>query len=176
MKKIITICDYCEKVIEKKPKFIQTGTEVEEDTYTQDEKDFRLDLCDDCFGAISSVLSTLILERRKDKEQPASDPEEESAALEQQEQEEEPQVQKPAEEGAALKQQDAANKQQAPAKKEAVKNEVDHGRIVALYMAKPPRSIKWIAEDCKCSQQTVINHLVKEGLYKVKKKETAGEE
>lgn len=155
MKKIITICDYCGKVIEKKPRFIQTGTEVEEDTYTQDEKDFRLDLCDDCFGAISSVLSTLILERRKDKEQPAPDPEEE---------------------GAALEQHDAAKEQQELAKKTAAKNEVDHGRIVALYMAKPPRSIKWIAEDCKCSQQTVINHLVKEGLYKVKKKETEEEE
>lgn len=175
MKKIITICDYCEKVIETKPKFIQTGTEVEEDTYTQDEKDFRLDLCDDCFGAISSVLSTLILERRKDKEQSAPDPEEEGAALKQQDQEEEPQVQEPAEESAALKQQEE-KKQQAQVKNAAVKNEVDHGRIVALYMAKPPRSIKWIAEDCKCSQQTVINHLIKEGLYKVKKKETVEEE
>lgn len=165
MKKIITVCDYCEKVIETKPKFIQTGTEVEEDTYTQDEKDFRLDLCDDCFGAISSVLSTLILERRKDKEQPAPDPEEEGAALEQQDAAKK--QQEPAEE-------DAAKKQQEPKKKPV--NEVDHGRIVALYMAKPPRSIKWIAEDCKCSQQTVINHLVKEGLYKVKKKETAEEE
>ena len=188
MKKIITICDYCEKLIEKNPKFIQTGTEVEEDTYTQDEKDFRLDLCDDCFGAISSVLSTLILERRKDKEQSASDPEEEGAAekqqesaeesvsLKQQEPAEEAQDQEPAEDGAALEQHDAAQEQQAPAKKTAAKNEVDHGRIVALYRAKPPRSIKWIAEDCKCSQQTVINHLVKEGLYKVKRKETEEEE
>ncbi len=146
MKKIITICDYCGKVIEEKPRFIQTGTEVDEDAYTQDEKDFRLDLCNDCFGAISSVLSTLILERRKDKEQPAPDPEEE---------------------GAALEQQDAAEKQQAPTSK------VDHGRIVALYTANPPRSIKWIADDCKCTEQTVINHLVKEGLYKTQKERRA---
>ena len=147
MKKIITICDYCEKVIETRPKFIQTGTEVDEDAYTQDEKDFRLDLCDDCFGAISSVLSTLILERRKDKEQSAPDQEDE---------------------GAALEQQDAAEKQQAPEKKKAAApaRQVDHGRIVALYTANPPRSIKWIADDCKCSEQTVINHLKKEGLYK----------
>ena len=147
MKKIITICDYCEKVIETRPKFIQTGTEVDEDAYTQDEKDFRLDLCDDCFGAISSVLSTLILERRKDKEQSAPDQEDE---------------------GAALEQQDAAEKQQAPEKKQAAAptRQVDHGRIVALYTANPPRSIKWIADDCKCSEQTVINHLKKEGLYK----------
>lgn len=147
MKKIITICDYCEKVIETRPKFIQTGTEVDEDAYTQDEKDFRLDLCDDCFGAISSVLSTLILERRKDKEQSAPDQEDE---------------------GAALEQQDAAEKQQAPEKKKAaaLARQVDHGRIVALYTANPPRSIKWIADDCKCSEQTVINHLKKEGLYK----------
>lgn len=154
MKKTITICDYCEKVIETKPKFIQTGTEVDEDAYTQDEKDFRLDLCDDCFGAISSVLSIMILERRKDKEQPAPDPEEE---------------------GAALEQHDAAKEQQAPAKKTDAKNEVDHGRIVALYKANPPRSIAWIAQDCRCSQQTVINHLIKEGIYKRKKSKTAEE-
>lgn len=41
----------------------------------------------------------------------------------------------------------------------------DHGRIVALYTANPPRSIKWIADDMRISQQTVINHLKKEGLY-----------
>lgn len=173
MKKIITICDYCGNVIEKKPKFIQTGTEVDEDAYVQDEKDFRLDLCDDCFGAISSVLSTLILERRRDKEQPAPDPEEEGAAEKQQEPAEETQDQEPAEEDAALEQHDAAKEQQEPKKKPV--NEVDHGRIVALYTANQPRSIAWIAQDCRCSQQTVINHLVKEGLYKVKKKKVAEE-
>ena len=47
----------------------------------------------------------------------------------------------------------------------------DHGRIVALYTANPPRSIKWIADDMGITQQTVINHLKKDGLYDPGKKE-----
>ena len=43
---------------------------------------------------------------------------------------------------------------------------IDHGRIVALYKANPPRTVKWIAEDMGITQQTVINHLKKEGIYK----------
>lgn len=46
---------------------------------------------------------------------------------------------------------------------------IDHGRIVALYTANPPRSVKWIAQDMQISQQTVINHLKKEGIYDSKK-------
>lgn len=43
---------------------------------------------------------------------------------------------------------------------------IDHGRIVALYTANPPRSVAWIADDMGISPQTVINHLTKEGVYK----------
>ena len=43
---------------------------------------------------------------------------------------------------------------------------IDHGRICALYTANPPRSVKWIADDMGITQQTVINHLKKEGIYK----------
>ena len=50
--------------------------------------------------------------------------------------------------------------------KEKKTMKIDHGRIVALYTANPPRSIKWIADDVGCSVQTVINHLTKEGIYK----------
>lgn len=46
------------------------------------------------------------------------------------------------------------------------KSEVDHGKIVALYTATPPRSVSWIADEIGCSQQTVINHLQREGIYK----------
>ncbi len=46
------------------------------------------------------------------------------------------------------------------------KKKVDHGRIVALYTARDPWSIEDIADDVKCTPQTVINHLKKEGLYK----------
>lgn len=46
-----------------------------------------------------------------------------------------------------------------------IRSRIDHGKIVALYTATPPRSISWIAEDLGCSKQTVINHLKKEGLY-----------
>lgn len=48
--------------------------------------------------------------------------------------------------------------------KEPAKKKVDHGRIVALY--KGNRSVAWIADDMKISEQTVRNHLRKEGLVK----------
>ena len=42
---------------------------------------------------------------------------------------------------------------------------IDHGKIVALYKAK--WSIRKISDEIGCSQQTVINHLKKEGVYNV---------
>ena len=47
-------------------------------------------------------------------------------------------------------------------------SKIDHGKIVALYTADPPRSLQWIADDIGCSIQTVINHLKQEGVYKGK--------
>jgi hypothetical protein len=47
---------------------------------------------------------------------------------------------------------------------------------VALYTANPPRSIEWIADDCKCSQQTVINHLKQEGIYKTLQERSKGKQ
>lgn len=49
------------------------------------------------------------------------------------------------------------------------KSKIDHGRIVALYTARPPRSVSWIADDLGCAVQTVINHLKAEGIYRGKK-------
>lgn len=43
---------------------------------------------------------------------------------------------------------------------------IDHGKIVALYTANPPRTVTWIADEIGCSVQTVINHLKKDGIYK----------
>ena len=42
---------------------------------------------------------------------------------------------------------------------------IDHGKIVALYKAQ--WSIKKISDEIGCSQQTVINHLKKAGVYNV---------
>ena len=42
---------------------------------------------------------------------------------------------------------------------------IDHGKIVALYKAQ--WSIKKISDEIGRSQQTVINHLKKEGVYNV---------
>ena len=53
-------------------------------------------------------------------------------------------------------------KKEEPKKKPNSK--IDHGKIVACY--KGGRSPAWIADDMKISPQTVINHLVKEGIYK----------
>lgn len=57
---------------------------------------------------------------------------------------------------------------ETPEKKKKPERWIDHGRIVALYTANPPRSVRWIADDMGISPQTVINHLVKEGIYKAR--------
>lgn len=57
-------------------------------------------------------------------------------------------------------------------KRGGVMKPADHGAIVALYTANPPRSIKWIAEDQRISPQTVIKHLKKEGIFDPGRKET----
>ena len=44
--------------------------------------------------------------------------------------------------------------------------QIDHGRIIALYNANPPRSVPWIADDLRCSERTVVNHLKAEGIYR----------
>lgn len=53
-------------------------------------------------------------------------------------------------------------------KKHDTVKRIDHGRIVALYTANPPRSVPWIADDMGISKQTVINHLKHEGIYNAK--------
>ena len=73
---------------------------------------------------------------------------------------------------------EAPVKKTQPEKKETPRKEesqtdgaskaIDHGKIVALYTATPPRSVSWIADEMGCSAQTVINHLKKEGVYKAK--------
>lgn len=63
--------------------------------------------------------------------------------------------------------------QEEPNKEEKTRGytkNVDHARIVALYTANPPRSIKWIADDMGISEKTVINHLKRDGLYEPGKK------
>ena len=57
---------------------------------------------------------------------------------------------------------------ETPEKKKKPERWIDHGRIVALYTANPPRSVSWIADDMGISKQTVINHLTKEGIYKAR--------
>ena len=56
--------------------------------------------------------------------------------------------------------------QEAKPKENPQKKVIDHGKIVALYTANPPRTVSWIADEIGCSVQTVINHLKKEGIYK----------
>ena len=55
---------------------------------------------------------------------------------------------------------------EAKPKENPAKKVIDHGKIVALYTANPPRTVSWIADEIGCSVQTVINHLKKEGIYK----------
>ena len=52
--------------------------------------------------------------------------------------------------------------EEEPPKKKKFPAPVDHGKIVALYKA--GWTLTAIADEMRCSQQTISNHLKKEGL------------
>lgn len=62
---------------------------------------------------------------------------------------------------------------QKPAKKRELVSRIDHGRIVALRTA--GWTVKAIAEDIGCSEQTVYNHLQKEGIIDEEADDDAGQ-
>lgn len=166
MKKTITICDSCGKEIEELYTILAVRQKEDGGWAADPDTSKRPDLCKDCVKLFQDFVSPQALQRVKHTEQQEADqpdPEEDSAPPSADGQ------------GTIKEQQDAAKEKQAPEKEKAaaLARQVDHGRIVALYTANPPRSIKWIADDCKCSEQTVINHLVKEGLYKTQKERRA---
>lgn len=152
MQKLITICDYCGKEIETIYTLLPVRLSESEGTYKMKPDYVPFDMCLDCIKANLIMIKPGPIPRKEaaavaDPEEeaaPETVPEEQQAEAEQQEEEPEQKV----------------KKNSVPKKK------VDHGRIVALYTANPPRSIEWIADDCRCSQQTVINHLKQEGIYK----------
>ena len=153
MKKLITVCDYCGRELKEVYTILPAKLSDPDGTWKTKPDYEPLDMCRWCMEGMLKQLSPQPLQRRENQ-----------AAGEDQET-------VPAPPSKNEGQQDAADKQQEPAEKKPkqVQNKaVDHGRIVALYKANPPRSIKWIAEDCKCSEQTVVNHLIKEGIYKRK--------
>lgn len=51
-----------------------------------------------------------------------------------------------------------------PTPKPKRRKKIDHGKIVACY--KGGRSVSWIADEMNISPTTVVNHLIKEGIYK----------
>ena len=149
MKKLITICDYCGKQIEDVYSLIPVRL------LNADEGIWKMDphysVPDMCLGCMDNILNAISPEELSRKAAVFADPEQQEAEPEQKEEKPE---------------QQAEETEQKVKKTSAPKKKVDHGRIVALYTANPPRSIEWIADDCKCSQQTVINHLKQEGIYK----------
>ena len=149
MQKLITICDYCGKEIEKIYTLLPVRLSEEEGAYKMKPDYEPFDMCLDCIKANLIMIKPGPLPRKEAAA--VADPEQQEAEPEQKEEKPEQQAEEP---------------EQNVKKTSAPKKKVDHGRIVALYTANPPRSIEWIADDCKCSQQTVINHLKKEGLYK----------
>ena len=148
MQKLITICDYCGKELDQLYTLLPVRLS-EEGTYKMKPDYEPFDMCLDCIKANLIMIKPGPLPRKEAAA--VADPEQQEAEPEQKEEKPEQQAEEP---------EQKAKKTSAPKKK------VDHGRIVALYTANPPRSIEWIADDCKCSQQTVINHLKQEGIYK----------
>ena len=112
---------------------------------------------------MENILNAISPEELSRKAAAFADPEEEAALEVVSEEQEEQQA-------------EAVQQEETAAKGKRRETKVDHGRIVALYTAKPPRSIEWIADDCKCSQQTVINHLKQEGIYKTLKERREGKQ
>ena len=159
MRKLITFCDYCGKQIEDVYSLVPLRLLDRDRDIWEMKKDCSLpDMCLDCMVNIRSAISPEELLRKAEPvADPVADPEE-GAETEQQAEEPEQKEEKP--------EQQAEIPEQKEKKTSAPKKKVDHGRIVALYTANPPRSIRWIADDCKCSEQTVINHLKQEGIYK----------
>lgn len=151
MKKLITICDYCGKQIEDVYSLIPVRL------LNADEGIWKMDphysVPDMCLGCMDNILNAISPEELSRKAAVFADPEEEAALEVVSEEQEEQQA-------------EAVQQEETAAKGKRSETKVDHGRIVALYTAKPPRSIEWIADDCKCSKQTVINHLKQEGIYK----------
>lgn len=158
MQKLITICDYCGKELDKLYTLLPVRLSEEDGTYKMKPDYEPYDMCLDCIKANLIMIKPGPIPRKEAAA--GADPEEHDApgAVS-----DEPEAQQ--EQQAEAVQQEEEPEQKV--KKNSVpKKKVDHGRIVALYTANPPRSIEWIADDCRCSQQTVINHLKKEGLYK----------
>lgn len=152
MQKLITICDYCGKAIETVYTLLPVRLSESESTYKMKPDYEPFDMCLDCIKANLIMIKPGPL--KKKQAAAVADPEEEAAP------------ETVPEEQQAEPEQQAEETEQNVKKTSAPKKKVDHGRIVALYTANPPRSIEWIADDCKCSQQTVINHLKQEGIYK----------
>lgn len=149
MQKLITFCDYCGKEIEKVYTLLPVRLSEEEGAYKMKPDYEPYDMCMDCIKANLIMIKPGPLPRKEAAA--VADPEQQEAEPEQKEEKPE---------------QQAEETEQKVKKTYAPKKKIDHGRIVALYTANPPRSIEWIADDCKCSQQTVINHLKQEGIYK----------
>lgn len=164
MQKLITICDYCGKQIEDVYSLIPVRV------LNADEGIWKMDphysVPDMCLGCMDNILNAISPEELSRKAAVFADPEEEAALEVVSEEQEEQQAE-------AVQQEETEQKVKNTSDP---KKKVDHGRIVALYTAKPPRSIEWIADDCKCSQQTVINHLKQEGIYKTLKERRDGKQ
>lgn len=154
MQKLITICDYCGKEIETIYTLLPVRLSESEGTYKMKPDYVPFDMCLDCIKANLIMIKPGPIPRKE--AEGGADPEEHDApgAVS-----DEPEAQQE-------QQAEAVQQEETAAKRDVKKTKVDHGRIVALYTANPPRSIEWIADDCKCSQQTVINHLKQEGIYK----------
>ena len=175
MQKLITFCDYCGKEIEKIYTLLPVRISEDEGAYKMKPDYEPFDMCLDCIKANLMLIKPGPLQKKQaaagpdPEEDEAPDPVPEEPEAQTKQQDEEPATP----EAEPEQQAGAAEKETGKRKK------VDHGRIVALYTANPPRSIEWIADDCRCSQQTVINHLKKAGLYKTlqeQKEETQEEE
>lgn len=149
MKKLITICDYCGRQIEEIFSLLPVKLSEQDNTCQVLPDSSPNDMCIDCLMGNLVMIRPGPLQRK-----------EASAVADPEQQEAEPEQKKEKPEQQAEETEQNVKKTSAPKKK------VDHGRIVALYTANPPRSIEWIADDCRCSQQTVINHLKQEGIYK----------
>ena len=159
MQKLITICDYCGKEIEKVYTLLPVRISEEEGAYKMKPDYEPFDMCLDCIKANLMLIKPGPLQKKQ--QAAGADPEQQEAETEQKEDKTEQQAEEP---------EQKAKKTSDPKKK------VDHGRIVALYTANPPRSIEWIADDCRCSQQTVINHLKQEGIYKTLQERREGKQ
>lgn len=109
-----------------------------------------MEFCEECMESIAAFIKGVTIEK--------TDPPEVEIVVE------EPPREEPETSTEAPEDPSEPSEPEKPKKNPPVKKGIDKGKIRSLWTATPPRSVKWIADDLKCSEAAVRYHLRQMGL------------